>query len=203
MIGVTASRSRPATAATKAALRRRVRAGRRDRLTLRDAEAEAQGLADAVIALVATHSGGSVCVVAAYEARPTEPATHRLVERLTAAGHRVIVPVTLPDLDLDWRDAGTGEETGPGAYRGKDAIAEADVIVVPALAVDRDGNRLGQGGGSYDRALARCRDDALIVALVHDGELLDAGEVAVDDHDLGVHVAVTPSAGAVSLTRPG
>lgn len=189
MIAVTAD----ATSAAKTALRRRLRAARRERLAGRDVDREASALADHVSALVAEQTHGRVCRVAAYEALPTEPPTHLVVERLRTAGYEVVVPITLDDLDLDWRVAGTTEPLG------RNAIAEAAVIVVPALAVDRAAQRLGQGGGSYDRALGRRQPDALVVALLHEDELLSAGVVPVDPHDVAVDVVVTPSAGAVRL----
>ncbi|MEP6648786.1 MAG: 5-formyltetrahydrofolate cyclo-ligase [Lapillicoccus sp.] len=185
-----------ATSAGKAALRRRVRATRRERLPKRDVNAEAVALADHVVALVEQQTEGRVCRVAAYESRPTEPPTHLVVDQLTAAGYEVVVPITLPDLDLDWRIAGTTKPLG------RTAIHEAEVVVAPALAADRAGNRLGQGGGSYDRALARRHPDALVVVLLHDGELLPAGEVPVDGHDVAVRVAVTPGGGPVRLPSP-
>jgi 5-formyltetrahydrofolate cyclo-ligase len=78
----------------------------------------------------------------------------------------------------------------PGGPRlGVEAISAADVVVVPALAVDAGGRRLGQGGGSYDRALARTRAGAAVVALLHPGELLES--VPVAGHDRRVDVAVT------------
>ena len=80
----------------------------------------------------------------------------------------------------------------PGGPRlGKGAIATADVVIVPALAVDPRGGRLGQGGGSYDRALARTRDGTLVVALLHDDELL-AEAVPTAGHDRPVGAVVTP-----------
>ncbi len=181
------------TSEAKTALRRRLRATRRERLAGRDVEAEASALADHVAALVADHTQGRVCRVAAYESRPTEPPTNLVVDRLAAAGYEVVVPVTLADLDLDWRVAGSPDPLG------RNAIHEAMVIVTPALAAGRDGRRLGQGGGSYDRALARRCTDALVVVLLHDGELLPAGDVPVDAHDLPVDVAVTPSGGVARL----
>ena len=182
-----------ATSTAKTALRRRLRATRRHRLPERDVEAEARALADRVTALVEERTQGRVCRVAAYESHPTEPPTHLLVDRLTAAGYEVVVGVTLPDLDLDWR------VTGTPTTLGLNAIHAAEVIVAPALAVDRTGNRLGQGGGSYDRALARRHSDALIVVLLHDDELLPADAVPVDAHDIAVDVVVTPSRGLVRL----
>jgi 5-formyltetrahydrofolate cyclo-ligase len=101
-----------------------------------------------------------------------------------------------PDAAL--RPAGRGllEPTGPRL--GPDAVRTCDVVVVPALAVDRDGHRLGRGGGSYDRALPGAQ--GLVVALLHDGELLDA--VPTDPHDVAVHAVATPGLGLLRLDRP-
>ena len=181
------------TSAGKPALRRRLRQTRRDRLPERDVEAEAVALADHVMALVEERTAGRVCRVAAFESLPTEPPTNVLVDRLASAGHEVVVPITLPDRDLDWRVAGTSTPLG------LNAIHQSEVVLVPALAADSEGNRLGQGGGSYDRALDRRRTDALLVVLLNDGELLSAGEIPTDEHDVRVQVAVTPSGGAVRL----
>lgn len=193
MIAVTVD----ATSTGKPALRRRIRQTRRERVRERDIEAEATALADHVLALVEMRATGRVCRVAAFESLPTEPPTHRLVERLAAAGHQVVVPVTLPDRDLDWRVAGTSTPLG------LNAIHDSEIVLLPALAADPDGNRLGQGGGSYDRALTRRRPDALLVVLLNDGELLSGGEIPTEDHDVRVHVAVTPSGGAVRLASAG
>jgi 5-formyltetrahydrofolate cyclo-ligase len=137
--------------------------------------------------------------VACYLAVGREPGTAALIEALTGRGLRVLLPVVRPDLDLDWalespeRAAGLGpgvpEPTGPRL--GVDAIADAAVVITPALAVDRRGRRLGQGGGSYDRALARRRPDAFVVALLHDGEIWD-DDLPADARDQPVHAAVTP-----------
>jgi 5-formyltetrahydrofolate cyclo-ligase len=69
-------------------------------------------------------------------------------------------------------------------------VAAADVVLVPALAVDPAGNRLGRGGGSYDRALARARADAALVAVLHDGEMVE--RVPVQPHDIPVGAALLP-----------
>jgi len=115
--------------------------------------------------------------VASYVSFGTEPGTHALL----AAEH--LVPVVLPDRDLDWVPYGGG---GP---RGPDAVAQCDVVLVPALAVDRAGVRLGRGGGSYDRALRRA--GGLVVALLHEGELVDA--LPAEPHDVPVHAVALPS----------
>ena len=77
--------------------------------------------------------------------------------------------------------------------RGVGAIARADAVLVPALAVDRAGNRLGRGGGSYDRALARVGPLIPLIALVYDGELVE--HVPAEAHDVPVRAAVSPRAG--------
>ena len=126
-------------------------------------------------------------VVAAYEPLRTEPGSTALLRALHDSGRRILVPVTLPDRDLDWAP---WTPAGAGSPLGRDAIGTADVVLVPALAVGRhDGARLGRGGGSYDRALPRAR--GRLVALLHDGEWVD--EVPAEAHDRPVQAAVTPS----------
>jgi 5-formyltetrahydrofolate cyclo-ligase len=72
------------------------------------------------------------------------------------------------------------------------------VVLVPALAVDRSGTRLGQGGGYYDRLLAElvAGTDArpALVAVVHDDEVLPAGTIPRRSHDVPVEAALTESA---------
>jgi len=191
-----------ATSTAKSALRRQVRARRRARAAEQDPadrHTDAVRLADAVLAGVRAHAASGVRRVAAYEARPTEPPTDVLVERLTAEGYEVVLPVTLRDRDLDWRVSGTLTS----AVLGLDAITSAAVVVVPALAVDRSGHRLGQGGGSYDRALPRRSPGALVVALVHDDEIVDTETVPVDQQDVSVDAVVTAATGWVSLSPAG
>ncbi|MDR7280616.1 5-formyltetrahydrofolate cyclo-ligase [Catenuloplanes atrovinosus] len=117
----------------------------------------------------------------------------------------LLLPILLRDLDLDWAEYGgpasltvgaRGLREPSGRRRGPAAIAEATLVVVPALAVDRRGVRLGRGGGSYDRALTRCAS-ALVVALLHDGELVD--ELPSEPHDRRVQAVITPSGGLVRL----
>ena len=90
----------------------------------------------------------------------------------------------LPDLDLDWAvydgpdglaRAGAGCSSRPGERLGLDAVATADVVLTPGLAVDRTGMRLGQGGGCYDRALGRVPVGTFTCTLLYDDEVLDAG----------------------------
>jgi 5-formyltetrahydrofolate cyclo-ligase len=138
--------------------------------------------------------------VAAYISVGQEPGTGPLVELLSAAGKRIVLPVLLPDNDLDWAAytgpdglvaAGRGLLEPSGPRLGRDALATADVVLVPALAVDRAGMRLGRGGGSYDRALGRVPVGTFVCALLYDGEVLD--EVPREDHDRPVTAVATPS----------
>ena len=131
-----------------------------------------------------------------------EPPTLPLLAALHARGVRVLLPLLRDDLDLEWAvydgDAGAAACEGPrgvlhpaGASLGLDGIAEAALVLAPALAVDAAGRRLGQGGGSYDRALTRT--SAPVLAVVFDDELLES--VPVQPHDRPVGGTLTPAGG--------
>jgi 5-formyltetrahydrofolate cyclo-ligase len=144
--------------------------------------------------------------VTAYVSVGREPGTSVLLDRLAAAGKRVLLPVVLPDLDLDWAlgdgalvTATMGLLEPSGTRLGPDAVAGADVLLLPGLAASYDGWRLGRGGGCYDRALARVPVGTPTIVLLHDGEL--GLDVPAEPHDRPVTHAVTPSSGVVSL-RP-
>lgn len=125
--------------------------------------------------------------IAAYLPLRTEPGSHELLDELVRRGLAVLVPVTLPDHDLDWVAL-------PGDVpRGVGAIAEVDAVLVPALAVAADGTRLGRGGGSYDRALARVPRGRPVAALLYDHEVVE--HVPSEAWDLPVTAVVTPSGG--------
>jgi 5-formyltetrahydrofolate cyclo-ligase len=112
----------------------------------------------------------------------------------------VIVPETLPNLDLDWHELRPDGSEGPAL--GLAGIAAAQVILTPALAIDHGGTRLGQGGGCYDRALARRRPDALIVAVVNDQEYA-ARPLPHDAHDVPVNAVITAGGGLSPIPGPG
>ncbi|WP_019731575.1 5-formyltetrahydrofolate cyclo-ligase, partial [Mycobacterium avium] len=71
------------------------------------------------------------------------------------------------------------------------------LVLVPALAVDRRGVRLGRGRGFYDRSLGDRDPRARLVALVRDAELLD--ELPAEPHDVPMTHALTPQRGWVTL----
>lgn len=135
--------------------------------------------------------------VAAYLSLPSEPGTGPLLAGLHARGAEVLVPLTRADGTLDWvrhdpAAAPVGSSFGvpqpTGEPLGPDALASCDVVLVPALAADVHGHRLGRGAGYYDRALAGL--DVPVVAVVHADELLDA--VPVEPHDVPVRLVATP-----------
>jgi 5-formyltetrahydrofolate cyclo-ligase len=173
----------------KSARRSALRARRRELAAARDAATDGDRLVGHVLALLAERGLRDGAVVTSYVAVPGEPPTAPLNAALTAHGIRVLVPITLPDFDLDWHDV-----TDPAASPlGPDAVALADVVLAPGLAVDHDGTRMGQGGGCYDRALPRRRPGTPVVVVLHPGELVDAGAPALprQAHDQQVDAVVT------------
>jgi 5-formyltetrahydrofolate cyclo-ligase len=189
-------------AADKAALRRRLLAARA-RLGPDQRAAAARALRDAVLELPQAQMAGTI---AAYYSLASEPDTHGLIYALWKRGSYVLLPLLRPDADLDWASYEGPDSLRPGPRglaepaeppRGMDAVARADLVLVPALAVDRGGVRLGRGGGSYDRALARVGPGIPTIALLYDGELLD--KVPADDHDQRVRLVARPSAGITHL----
>jgi 5-formyltetrahydrofolate cyclo-ligase len=180
---------------TKADLRARTLAARRAR-TPDERKIAGAAIARTVLGLTEVTAARSI---ATYLSIGTEPATTTLVETLRSRGVRVLVPVLRDDLDLDWAEyggptaiaQGSGGLWNPAGPRlGVDSIAEAEIVVVPALAVDRRGMRLGRGGGSYDRALARVPAGRPVLALLYDGEC--PATVPHEAHDRPVSAVVTP-----------
>jgi 5-formyltetrahydrofolate cyclo-ligase len=149
---------------------------------------------------------GMAGTIAAYLSVGTEPQTRGLVFALWKRGSYVLLPVLRADLDLDWASYEGPESVAPGPHgllqpvagaRGVAAIASADFVIVPALAVGRDGHRLGRGGGSYDRALARVGAAVPTVALVYEGEFVDS--VPAGPHDQRVKAVAQPGQGITRL----
>ncbi|MFB3816866.1 MAG: 5-formyltetrahydrofolate cyclo-ligase [Candidatus Methylomirabilales bacterium] len=180
--------------AAKADLRRTLLAARQARPRA-DWERDGQRLAEQALAALPQ----AARTVTLYVPVGTEPDTRPLLDALRARGIRVILPILLPDNDLDWAiyegweallPARWGLREPAGRRLGVEAVREADLVLVPALAVDRAGHRLGRGGGSYDRVLARA-DRRRAVAVVYDDEVLD--EIPSEPHDRRVGAILTPS----------
>ncbi|MET7691857.1 5-formyltetrahydrofolate cyclo-ligase [Streptomyces sp. NPDC005483] len=176
----------------------------RNRLTADDVREAASALAGQALGLPELERARTV---AAYVSVGSEPGTLTLLDALHERGVRVLLPALLPDNDLDW-GAYTGEGSlarvqhggkmalfePTGERLGPDAVTGADVVLLPGLAVDGRGMRLGRGGGSYDRVLARLERAGArpaLVVLLYDAEVI--AHVPEEAHDRPVHAVVTPS----------
>ena len=168
----------------------------RNRLGVAEVGAAARGLAEVLLAAPEVRRAASV---AAYVSIGNEPGTGPLLDGLVAAGKRVILPVLLPDNDLDWSvytgqhslaraRLGLLEPTGPTL--GVDAIGTPDAVLVPGQAVADDGMRMGHGGGCYDRALGRVPVGTFTCVLLYDGEV--GIDVPREPHDRPVAAAASP-----------
>jgi 5-formyltetrahydrofolate cyclo-ligase len=182
----------------KAELRAQVLA-RRSALPADQRAAAGTLIRDAVLAEPQVQMAGTI---AAYYSIGAEPGTHGLLFALWKRGSYVLLPVLRPDGDLDWASYEGPDSMVPGPRgllepgeppRGVDAVARADAVLVPALAVDGAGRRLGRGGGSYDRALARVGPLVPLIALVYDDELVE--HVPTEGHDIPVRATASPRAG--------
>ncbi|TDO18862.1 5-formyltetrahydrofolate cyclo-ligase [Mycobacterium sp. BK086] len=148
--------------------------------------------------------------VCAYLPVGTEPGSPEMVDRLRALCARVLLPVTRTSADgepdaLLWgvyvpgtlvaARFGLREPAEP--WLPSSAVAQANMVLVPALAVDRTGVRLGRGGGFYDRSLPLCPPGTRLIAVVRDDEVLD--ELPSEPHDVRMTHALTPKYGLFAL----
>jgi 5-formyltetrahydrofolate cyclo-ligase len=169
----------------------------RNRRSLVERSDVARAVADRLLAAPEVRRAATL---AAYVSVGSEPGTGVLIRDLAAAGKRVILPVLLPDGDLDWAAYAGDESLVParlglvepaGPRLGVDAIGTPDAVLLPGLAVSPEGDRLGRGGGSYDRALGRVPVGTFTCVLLHDDEV--GLDVPVEPHDRRVTAAATPS----------
>src|ERR1700722_15627170 len=188
----------------KAALRERLLAARRS-VTDEIRGDEARSLAEHLEALVSSGSTGG-----AYVPVGTEPGSIEMLDVVLRRGGRVLLPVARTTADdspvaLQWGEYRPGqlvttrfgllEPTEP--WLPTTTLAEASVVLVPALAVDRAGVRLGRGRGFYDRSLPLAAPTARLVAVVRDDELVE--RLPAEPHDVPMTHALTPNGGAVEL----
>ena len=187
----------------KSLVRRQVLATR-DKLSQDQRKGAGQALLQLLLELPELGMAGTV---AAYVSIGSEPATRALIFALWKRGSYVLLPVLREDNDLDWASYEGPSSVKPGRHgllepteslRGPGAIASADFVIVPALAVGQDGVRLGRGGGSYDRALARVGPAVPTFALLYEGELVDS--VPAGDHDQRVRAVAQPTRGITRLS---
>jgi len=194
----------PMATASKAALRQQLLAARRS--VAADIRAtEARKLADHVAGLV--DPGDTVC---AYVPVDTEPGSIEMLDVLQRTAGRVLLPVALIGDDGTPRALQWGEYRPGRLVRGQwgllepaeprlpaSALAQASLVLVPALAVDRTGVRLGRGRGFYDRALVTRNPHTRLAAVVRDCELVD--KLPHEPHDVRMTHALTPGHGLIAL----
>lgn len=146
-------------------------------------------------------------MVGCYLPLPSEPLDPGLPAALQTAGVRVLLPIAHAGAALDWAEYTTEAAVRRGAFGeepagralGAGAIADADVVLVPALLVDRSGVRLGRGGGHYDRTLSVVRGAR--IAVLFDDDLVP--RLPAEDFDVPMTAIVTPSGGVRRLDGAG
>jgi len=192
-----------ASLAERKALLRKELLTARSRLSDDDRKRAGSAVRDLLLDLPEVQMAGTI---AAYLSIGTEPSTTSLVFALWKRGSYVLLPLLCEDNDLDWASYEGPDSLVPGPRgllqpsetpRGVAAITSADFVIVPALAVGRDGVRLGRGGGSYDRALARVGHSVPTVALLYEGELLPS--VPAGPRDQRVRAVAQPGQGIIRL----
>lgn len=191
---------------TKGEWRRAILASRRALDPAVRAE-RALALTGGALALAAA-VGGPVC---AYLPVGTEPWSPAGVEALRAAGHEVLLPVVPAQRGpLDWArydgpgslaDGPIGLREPSGTRLGPSAVARARLILVPGLAADRRGVRLGRGAGHYDHTLPLVGPDVPLVIVIDDDELVDV--LPAEPHDHPMTAALLPAGGHTLLGKNG
>jgi 5-formyltetrahydrofolate cyclo-ligase len=192
--------------ATKTELRAQILLTRRS-LAAERHDAEAHALCSHLSAFI---SGGET--VCAYVPVGSEPGSIELIDSLLRMDARVLLPVARHDtagipMPLQWGsyrpgglvEARFGLREPAEPWLPADAVAAAPVVLVPALAVDRTGVRLGRGAGFYDRSLVLAHPAARLVAVVRDDEVVD--KLPAEPHDVRMTHALTPRGGLVALNH--
>ncbi|MDN5914161.1 MAG: 5-formyltetrahydrofolate cyclo-ligase [Pseudonocardia sp.] len=191
----------------KRALRRRLLDARKARLD-DDRAAATAALTRHALALAEGVEGPVCCYLpVGPEPGAAGSGSSTVPDALLAAGHEVLAPIVpVEPGPLDWTryegpDALVAGPLGvrePGGPRlGTGAIAGAGLVLVPALAVDLRGHRIGRGGGYYDRTLPAVPSSTPLAVLLHDDELIDL--VPAGEHDVTVAQVIVPTRGSVVL----
>jgi 5-formyltetrahydrofolate cyclo-ligase len=177
------------------------------RRLLAPAQREAEALALAQHIAPEVNAGDTVC---AYLPIGTEPGSLALLDAWCDNDVLVLLPVAVTGNDGEPRPllwaryrpgtlvaARFGLQEPAGTRLPAETVSHAGLILVPALAVDRRGGRLGRGAGFYDRTLPLRDPAARMAAVVRDSEFVD--ELPVEPHDVRMTHVVTPGGGVVAL----
>ena len=181
-------------------LKRAKRDVRRRVLALRDAtdpQGRDRAAAEVTRRVLAMPEVEQATTVLAFSSFGSELPMLPLIEAFVARDIRVGLPV-ITGTDIEARAWKPGELTTTTSFGAEEPADGApieptsiDVILTPAVAVDRAGGRVGYGGGFYDRFLPRTRDDALRVAVVLAEQLVEE-DLPTGAFDLRVDAIVTP-----------
>lgn len=137
-------------------------------------------------------------VVCAYFPDDDEAGGPGLPDALVTMGARVLLPVSPPVGPLGWAAYAGPADLVRGRFgipvpsappEGPELLAGADLVLVPSVAVDRRGNRLGRGGGYYDRSLEFAGPRTRLLALQDSENVPDV--VPVEAHDRAVDGVIT------------
>lgn len=134
-------------------------------------------------------------IVGCYLALPTEAQTGAIIAACRKAGKRVCVPAYRPkkkDYAMSWYNAGDPTVMGPYGVTEPRAPqwmtpSDIDLMIVPALAFDEYGRRLGHGGGNFDRILSGFPGTSVCIGF----ECQKLAAVPVEEHDYEVDLIVT------------
>ena len=118
--------------------------------------------AEAVARLMALPQMAAAKTVMLYYSLPDEVSTHELADRLVECGKVVVLPVVTGPAEMELRRYRSADDLSMGAFGIMEptgepftSLAEIDLAVVPGMAFDTRGNRLGRGKGYYDRFLSQ------------------------------------------------
>lgn len=174
---------------TKDDIRRKVKA---QKAMLADRE-KAEAAAKAFSLLERTAAFVMAENILMYHSLPDELSTHKFLDKWAHAKHFYLPRVNGENLDILPFDSDTLtqgsfniEEPQGDNTVGMDCI---DAVIVPSVAYDHKGNRVGRGKGYYDRLLANTQ--AVRIGMIYDFQLVD--EIAVEPHDVGVDIVITDS----------
>lgn len=144
---------------------------------------------------------GDAKTVACYVSVNDEPPTGPLCEALAQGGRRLLLPKLGPKLAREWawyqgaddlKVMAPGRPPEPsGKAFGTEVLDEVDVLIIPALLIDKEGRRIGQGGGWYDRVLKQVSPATRIGAMVFSEEYVEK-DLPQDPMDRRVPFVILP-----------
>lgn len=183
-------------------------AAQRAEISVQQQVAEAQALGERIATVRQDLQVETACC---YVPFGSEPGSMGMLDTLRTAGTRVLLPV-IPEEPgpLDWAVYDGSSSLAPGRFQGvlepsgtrlgPSGIGQAGLVLIPALAVDEHGVRLGRGAGYYDRSLAHAASGAELAAVIRDTELVR--ELPSEAHDVVMTSVLTPARGLIRLPLP-